>query len=297
VTDRLQLFDSLPASVRLVEVGPRDGLQNEPGRVPTKRKIEFVEALVAAGCRRIEVSSFVSPKRVPQLADAEEVFRSLRRVPGVTFTALVPNLDGLERALSCGVDSVAVLTAASSSFNERNLGCDTETSLQRLAAVTQRAQACSLRVRAYVSTAFVCPYEGEVAAAAVVRIVRRLDELGIRNTSIADTVGAAFPTGVARLLESLAEARGLGGIALHFHDTFHRALANALVGILSGVSEFDSSAGGLGGCPFAPGAKGNVATESLVEFFEGMGVRTGVHADRVREAVALLRAPSAPPAE
>lgn len=286
--NRSALYSSCPDSVRLVEVGPRDGLQNEGLQVPTANKVRFVEALADAGLRHIEVSSFVRPDRVEQLADAEEVFRSIHRRPGVTYTALVPNLRGWERALATGVDSISLLTAASEAFNHKNIGCSIAESLRRIREVVEKARGSGVRIRAYVSTAFVCPYEGEVAPVKVVEIVKDLGDLGIDNISLGDTVGAAYPDAVSRLLEEVAGARGLRGIALHLHDTYDRALANSLAGLLHGVEEFDCSAGGLGGCPFAPGARGNVATEKLIDFFRGQGVAVEGDRERVRRALSEL---------
>lgn len=284
MSPQTDLFARCPATVEVVEVGPRDGLQNTSRSVSTAEKIAFTEALVDAGCKHVEVSSFVSPKRVPQLADAEAVFNGLHRRRGVVYTALVPNERGLERALKAGVRSIAVLTAASETFNRRNLGCSTEESLERMRAVVEHPSARELRLRAYISTAFVCPYEGAVATAAVAELVRRIDDLGVHNISLGDTLGAAYPDVVSRLLDAVEARRPLDGIALHLHDTYRRALANVLVGLLHGVSEFDSSAGGLGGCPFAPGARGNVATEELVDFLHGLGVTTGIDVAKVRQA-------------
>jgi hydroxymethylglutaryl-CoA lyase len=282
------LFSRLPSSAAVVEVGPRDGLQNEPRVIPAAAKIAFVEALAAAGLRHVEVSSFVSPARVPQLADAEEVCRGLQRRSGVTYTALVPNEKGLERALSAGIDSIALLTAASETFNRRNLGCTIGESLERARRLVERARPLGLRLRAYISTAFVCPYEGLIPPERVLTLVEELRAMGVANLSLGDTLGAAFPDAVSRLLELLEERGPLEGIALHLHDTYRRALSNVLAGLLHGIREFDASAGGLGGCPFAPGARGNLATEELVDFLEGMGIATGVDATKLREASAAL---------
>ncbi|MBI4606011.1 MAG: hydroxymethylglutaryl-CoA lyase [Planctomycetes bacterium] len=288
---RPALFARCPASVRAVEVGPRDGLQNEPELVPAAVKVAFVEALAGAGHRHIEVASFVSPRRVPQLSDAEDVFRALRPREGVRYTALVPNEEGLRRALDAGVASIAVFTAASESFSQKNTGCSIAESLERIRKVVSRAAREGLRVRGYVSMAFSCPYEGPIAASRVLDVVDRLRALGVLEVSLGDTTGAAFPDQVARLLEDLAARHGgLAGFALHLHDTHRRALANALAGLLLGIEELDSSSGGLGGCPFAPGAKGNVATEDLVELLEGMGIATGIDLARQRDASAGIRA-------
>jgi hydroxymethylglutaryl-CoA lyase len=279
-----ELFSRSPSKVRIVEVGPRDGLQNEAHPVSTAAKIALVDALSRAGHNHIEVSSFVSPQHVPQLADAEEVFRGIERRPGVLYTALVPNEEGLARALSVGVDSIAVLTAASNTFNKKNLGCSISESLDRIRGVLSAAASEKLRIRAYVSMAFVCPYEEAIRPSEVIKTVEQLRDLGIHDISLGDTLGAAYPAQISRLLEALEGRFGIQGFALHLHDTYHRALSNALTGFLHGVEEFDASTGGLGGCPFAPGAMGNVATEDLVDFFEGMGAGTGINRKKQREA-------------
>lgn len=282
------LFRLVPSTVRIVEVGPRDGLQNEAVFVPTAKKIAFVDALSDAGHTHIEVTSFVSPRRVPQLADAGDVFRGIRKSPGTTYTALVPNEEGLQRSLAAGARSIAVFTAASETFNRKNIGCSIDESIQRIAAVL-RAAPEGLRVRGYVSTAFVCPYEGTIDSLTALDVILRLRSLGIEEISIGDTLGAAWPDQVSRLLEAVDGSIGLRGIALHLHDTHRRALLNALVGLLHGVEEFDSSAGGLGGCPFAPGAKGNVATEELVALLHGMGISTGIDIEKERAAAERIR--------
>jgi hydroxymethylglutaryl-CoA lyase len=274
--------------VRIVEVGPRDGLQNEARLVPAEKKVAFVDALSAAGLEHIEVTSFVSPERLPQLADAEEVFRAITKREGVVYTALVPNEIGLRRALGCGVRSIALFSAASESFNQKNLGASIADSFERFRPVLAAAAREGLSVRGYVSMAFVCPFEGPIPPARAAQVVDRFRSAGVEKVSLGDTLGAASPRQVSDLLEELAARGGLGGVALHLHDTHRRALPNALAGLLHGIAEFDSSAGGLGGCPFAPGAKGNVATEDLVAFFEAMGVRTGVDVEAVRRAARII---------
>jgi len=283
------LFARAPRQVRIVEVGPRDGLQNEKKVVPTAAKIAFVDALSGAGLKHIEVSSFVSHRKVPQLSDAGEVFRGIRRLEGVTYTALVPNEEGFRRALEAQVRSIALFTAASESFSRRNVGCAIAESFERFRPVLAAARKEGVSVRGYVSMAFVCPYEGDIAPEKARDVVLRLRDAGIWSISLGDTVGAAFPTQVSRLLEAIDASGSLDGIALHLHDTHRRALSNALTGVLHGIEELDSSAGGLGGCPFAPGAKGNVATEDLVGFLEGMGITTGVDVTKVQAAVSVLR--------
>jgi hydroxymethylglutaryl-CoA lyase len=275
-----KLFARSPSRVRIVEVGPRDGLQNEAQPVSTAAKIALVDALSEAGHKHIEVASFVSPRRVPQMADAEEVFRGINRKPGVLYTALVPNEEGLARALSAGVDSVAVFTAASNTFNQKNLGCSVSQSVDNIRGVLSRAARGRVRIRAYVS----------MAPSDVIEIVKQLRDMGIHDISLGDTIGAAYPSQISRLLEALEDRWGIQGFALHLHDTYHRALANALAGLLHGVEEFDASTGGLGGCPFAPGATGNVATEALIDFFDGMGAPTGVDLEKQRVATERIRA-------
>jgi hydroxymethylglutaryl-CoA lyase len=263
-----------PERVRIVEVGPRDGLQNEPLPVPTEVKAEFIRRLAAAGLREIEATSFVHPQRVPQLADAEALLSAVSAVPA-RLSALVPNERGLERALAAGVQRIAVFTAASETFTQRNIGMSVEQSLETFGRVVRRALEAGLTVRGYVSTAFFCPYEGAIAAARVRAVTAALLELGVDEVSLGDTFGAAVPTGVYALMEAL-EALPKERLALHFHDTSGTALANVLAGLETGVTTFDSSAGGLGGCPFAPGATGNLATEDLVYMLERMDIRTGV---------------------
>ena len=271
--------------MRIIEVGPRDGLQNEPAAVPTDAKVAFVDALSGTGVSEIEVSSFVSPKWVPQLADAEEVFRRIRRAPGVVYSALVPNEKGLERAQAARVDKVAVFTAASETFNRKNVNASIAESIERFRPVFRTA---GVPVRAYVSTAFWCPYEGRVRPEAVLEVVGRLLDLGADELSIGDTIGKATADEVRALLGKLLPCRV--PVAMHFHDTYGRAVDNALTARREfGVDAFDSSAGGLGGCPYAPGASGNVATEVLVDAFESAGHPTRVRADAVRRAALGLR--------
>ncbi|MEZ4588541.1 MAG: hydroxymethylglutaryl-CoA lyase [Gemmatimonadales bacterium] len=269
--------------IRLVEVGPRDGLQTEKAVIPTEVKVAFVDALSECGFPEIEVSSFVSPKWVPQLADATEVFERITRRPGVVYSALVPNERGLERALAARVDKVAVFTAATETFARKNINATIAESIERFRPITARVE---LPVRGYLSTAFHCPYEGSVAPEAVVAVARQLIEIGVAELSIGDTIGKATPDEVRALLTALLPHVGGVGVALHFHDTYGRAVANAKAAADLGVSVFDSSAGGIGGCPFAPGATGNVSTQALVQLF---GDRTGIDAARLDAAAALVR--------
>jgi isopropylmalate/homocitrate/citramalate synthase len=276
--------------VRIFEVAPRDGLQNESAIMPTDDKVRLIEMLAQSGITDIEVSSFVNPARVPQLADTEEVFARIARRPGVRYWALVPNLRGLERARAAGVDDVALFTAASDAFAQRNIGKTIEQSLAEYRTVAESALSAGMRVRAYVSTAFACPYSGPVRPDDVWPIVVQLLEMGAHEISVADTIGAARPDEVARLTESLLPHLPLDRFAYHFHDTNGAALDNVGIALQYGVRIFDSAAGGLGGCPFAPGSPGNLATESLVQMLQGRGIECGVDIGRIRTAAEWLRA-------
>ena len=275
---------SKPSAVRIVEVGPRDGLQNEPAPVGTADKIAFVNALSDAGHRVIEVSAFVSPKWVPQMADAAEVFAGIARRSGTRYTALVPNLAGLQRAIAARVDGIAVFAAASESFSRRNINQSIAESLETYRAVCAAAKDAGLPVRAYVSTAFGCPFEGAVAPAAVAEVSAALMEMGAYEVAVSDTIGIAHPGQVAPVLAAVAARVPLDRVALHFHDTRGTALANVLTALDLGVTTFDASAGGLGGCPYAPGATGNLATEDLLYMLDGLGIDTGVSLERVLAA-------------
>lgn len=274
----------LPTSVRIVEVGPRDGLQNEATPIPTSEKIAFIDALSAAGLAEIEATSFVAPGRVPQLTDAEEVMRGIRRRDGCQYTVLVPNEKGLERARSASVTRIAVFTAASESFNRKNIRASIADSIDRFRPVIRAARDTGLSIRGYVSTAFACPYEGPVAPAAVRDVVSRLRDLGVDEISLGDTIGVAVPDEVDRLLDALEGTLPLADTALHLHDTRGTALSNVMRGLERGVAIFDASAGGLGGCPYAPGAGGNLATEDLLYLLDRLGIETGVDLDGVRHA-------------
>ncbi|HEU5424181.1 MAG TPA: hydroxymethylglutaryl-CoA lyase, partial [Nitrolancea sp.] len=256
----MSLVERLPRRVTVVEVGPRDGLQNEPQIVPTEAKIAFVEALAAAGLPVVEATSFVSPKAVPQLADAEAVMRGITRRPGTRYPVLVPNERGLERALAAGVDAIALFTAASEEFSRHNVRASIDETFDRFRPVAEQARAAGLWLRGYVSTAIDCPYSGPVAPEQAVAVAERLFELGCQEVALADTIGTATPRAVDRLLARTAARLGLERIGLHFHDTGGLALANVMIGLDYGVRVFDAAAGGLGGCPFAPGAPGNLAT-------------------------------------
>jgi isopropylmalate/homocitrate/citramalate synthase len=270
--------------VRIVEVGPRDGLQNEGARLPADEKAAFIRRLAASGIGAIEVGAFVRPDRVPQMADTDEVLLRVGAPAGVALSALVPNRTGMERAIACGLRDVAVFTAASESFTRRNINMTVEQSLARFGDVLALAADRGIRVRAYVSTAWWCPYEGRVAPDAAARLAVRLFDMGCREISLGDTIGAATPVEVAALLDRLAAEVPLAALAVHFHDTRGTALANVLAALLQGVTTVDAAAGGLGGCPYAPGASGNLATEDLVYMLHGMGVETGVDLNRLAEA-------------
>lgn len=281
-----------PTRATIVEVGPRDGLQNEAAALTTDEKVRFVNALAAAGHQVIEVSAFVSPTWVPQMADAEAVFAAIERRPGVRYTALVPNLAGLERALAARVDEVAVFAAATERFSAANLNQSINQSLTRYAEVTRRGLDAGLAVRGYVSCAFGCPFEGAVAVEAVIRVTQALLDQGVYEVAVSDTIGVAQPGQVRHLVPALfAAGVPAARLALHFHDTRGTALANVLTALDLGVTTFDASAGGLGGCPFAPGASGNLATEDLVYLLDGLGVVTGVSLEGVMAASTAL-APS-----
>jgi hydroxymethylglutaryl-CoA lyase len=280
----------LPSRVRIVEVGPRDGLQNEPELVPTATKVRFVEDLLDAGLRHVEVSSFVSPRAVPQLADAEDVFAALSPREGVTLGALVPNERGLQRALATSVGEIALFTGATDAFTIHNIHLTVQESLARFAPLAGAARDAGKRVRGYVSVAFGCPYQGAVAPSAVHDVARRLFDLGVQEVSLGDTIGVATPNQVPQVIGPLLEEFGPQRVALHLHDTRGTALANAFAGLLLGVTTFDSSAGGLGGCPYAPGAAGNLATEDLLYLLRGMGIETGVDLEAVARASRALSA-------
>ncbi|HEU4333548.1 MAG TPA: hydroxymethylglutaryl-CoA lyase [Candidatus Eisenbacteria bacterium] len=275
-------------NVRIIEVGPRDGLQNESQAIPTDVKVALVDALSEAGYDEIEVSAFVSPKWVPQLADAAEVFARIRRRPGVTYAALVPNEQGLDRALEAKAGKIAVFTAASETFNRKNINAGIEESIARFAPVVPRALEAGVRVRGYISTAFWCPYEGKIDPAAVVPVAKRLLDLGVEEISIGDTIGKAVPDEVHALLDRLLDALPQDQIALHFHDTYGTAVANALAAYARGITTFDASAGGVGGCPYAPGAAGNVATEDLVWALRRSGAEIAIDLEKVSAASDLL---------
>jgi hydroxymethylglutaryl-CoA lyase len=268
-------------TVRIVEVGPRDGLQNEKSIVPAATKVALVDRLSACGFPVVEAGSFVSPKWVPQLADAEEVLPAIRRHDGVLYPVLVPNEKGLERALAADVREIAVFTAASDAFNLKNINCDIAESLRRIAPVVERAHAAGLWVRGYVSTVLGCPYQGEVPLADVTRVARELFALGCDEISLGDTIGVGTPHKARAMLEACAADIPMHQLAVHFHDTYGQALANVSACLDAGVRIVDSAVGGLGGCPYAQGASGNVASEDLIYMLHGLGLHTGVDLDAV----------------
>lgn len=277
-----------PQRVTVVEVGPRDGLQNEPTSIPTLEKIAFVDALSETGLPVVEVSAFVSPKWVPQMADAAEVYAGITRRPGTRYPALVPNLAGLDRAHAAGVSEIAIFAASSETFSRRNINQSIDQSLETYRAVCERALALGLRIRAYLSTAFGCPFEGAVDPRRVGNVAAALIAMGAFEVAVSDTIGIAHPGQVPDVVGAVAEGVPLEKIALHFHDTRGTALANVLTALDLGIATFDSSAGGLGGCPYAPGATGNLATEDLLYLLNGLRIGTGVNLDAVVEASARI---------
>ena len=274
--------------ITIVEVGPRDGLQNERALVPTADKIEFINRLSAAHLPVIEVTAFVSPKWVPQMADAADVFAVIARADGIRYTALVPNLAGLDRAIAAGVTEVAVFAASTDTFSRKNINQSIDESLATYKQVCDRALAAGLRVRGYLSTAFGCPFEGDVAPHRVADVAARLLGLGVFEVAVSDTIGIAHPGQVPRVLDAVLARVPVDQVALHFHDTRGTALANVLAALPFGVATFDASAGGLGGCPYAPGAAGNLATDDLVYMLDGLGMDTGVSLAAVSEASAFI---------
>lgn len=274
----------LPSEVTVYEVGPRDGLQNEARQVPTAEKIRFIDALVASGIKAIEITSFVSPKWIPQLADNAEVARGIQRPPGVRMSALVPNRRGLDTALASGMKEIAVFMAASETHNKKNINKTTAETLEAFHEVVPHALANGLQVRAYMSTAFGCPYEGDVAPQKVVELTGQLRDMGVYQVSISDTIGVANPAQVEDVMTQVLAKHPASACAVHFHDTQGTALANCVIAMTMGITTIDSSAGGLGGCPYAPGASGNLATEDLVAMLHGMGIKTGIDLDKLIEA-------------
>ncbi len=277
-----------PKSVRIVEVGPRDGLQNEAQTVPTETKIEFIRRLAASGLKTIEATAFVSPKWVPQMADHAEVLRGLPHEDGVSYPVLVPNLRGFEEAVTAGAREVAVFAAASETFSQRNINCSIAESLDRFAPVFTAARAANVQVRGYVSCVLGCPYEGEINPDKVADVAAALFESGCYEVSLGDTIGVGTPNRTIGLIKTVGGRMPVDRLAGHFHDTYGQALANIYAALTMGVRVFDASVSGLGGCPYAPGATGNVATEDLLYMLNGMGIETGVDLDRLIAAGAFI---------
>ncbi len=275
---------TLPSRVTLVEVGPRDGLQNRPEQIPLAARLRLLDDLAAAGLRVIETGSFVNPQWVPQMADSEAVFRQVSRAPGVRYTALTPNLKGFQRAMAVAADEIAIMTAASESFSQKNTNCSIEQSLERLAPVASAAGESGVPLRGYISCALGCPYEGEVDPRAVHDLTRALFDMGCYEVSIGDTIGTGTAGSMARLLDLLLGEFAADKLAVHCHDTYGQALANILVALQRGIATVDASVAGLGGCPYAAGAAGNVATEDVVYMLHGMGIETGVDLPRLVDA-------------
>ena len=286
----LRTLSTLPRSVRIVEVGPRDGLQNEKAIIPTAQKIQFIQMLADAGLPVVEATSFVSPRAISQLSDASEVMANLSRRSSTSYPVLVPNLKGMERALAAGVRAIAVFTAASESFTRHNINATIAESLANFRPVIALAQQEKVTIRGYISTVFGCPYEGKVEPRQSLIVAQALLEMGVDELSLGDTIGVATPNQVEDVISLLVHdgAIPIKQIAVHFHDTRGTALANVLIALQSGISIIDSSAGGLGGCPFAPGAAGNLATEDLLYMLHGMGIHTGVDLDKVVAATSFI---------
>lgn len=274
-------MSAMPSSVRIVEVGARDGLQNEKTIVATDIKIQLIDRLSDCGLQAIEATSFVSPKWVPQLADAADVYTAIKKRAGVHYPVLVPNLQGYERARAVGVTGIAVFTAASEAFNRKNINASIDESIERFIPIMQRAKADNVSVRGYVSTVLGCPYQGEVPVADVVRVAKRLHELGCYEISLGDTIGIGTPVKARAMLAAVAQNVPMAALAVHFHDTRGQALANILACLELGVGVIDASVSGAGGCPYAHGATGNVATEDVVYMLHGMGISTGINLDKL----------------
>jgi hydroxymethylglutaryl-CoA lyase len=280
---------NLPKSVTIVEVGPRDGLQNEAEFVPTEQKIKLIELLSETGLERIEITSFVHPKAIPQLQDSEEVVKRIKNKPGVVYSTLVPNEKGLERALAAGVKEIALFVSASETHNQKNVRMSIVDSLKGFRNIAVKALAHGIRMRGYVVTVFGCPYEGRIAPEKVEFIINEYQMLGVHEVALGDTTGMANPVLVSRMVERIKPQLGEMSLALHFHDTRGAALANVLAALQEGVTVFDGSIGGLGGCPYAPGASGNVATEDLVNMMEEMGIETGIDLQKLIDCAKYAR--------
>jgi hydroxymethylglutaryl-CoA lyase len=281
-------MSGLPSRVTLVDVGPRDGLQNESAPVPTAAKIELVHRLQQAGCREIEVTSYVSPKWVPQMADNHAVMSGIQRVPGVRYSVLTPNMKGFEAAQADRPDEIVVFAAATEAFSQRNINCSIEESIERFRPVVAAARAQGIKVRGAISCAFGCPYQGEVSADEVEHVVRLMKDIGVQHCGVADTIGVGTPRRVQAGMERALQHYPLAEVSGHFHDTYGQALANIYACLELGIHTFDSSVGGLGGCPYAKGATGTVATENVVFMLRGMGIDTGINLDQLVDAAAYI---------
>jgi hydroxymethylglutaryl-CoA lyase len=280
----------LPKQVRMVEVGPRDGLQNEAQTVPAATKIALIERLADAGLATIEAGSFVSPKWIPQMADTAEVLAGLRRKPGVRYPVLVPNLKGYAAARAAGAEEIAIFGAASESFSQRNINCSIAESLERFAPVAEAARRDGVRIRGYISCVVDCPYEGPIAPGAVAAVAAKLRDMGCYEVSLGDTIGTGTPARIEAMIAAVAERVPIENLAVHFHDTYGQALANILASLELGIAVIDSSVAGLGGCPYAKGASGNVASEDVLYLLDGLGVRTGVDLGRLAAAGQFISA-------
>lgn len=275
---------ALPSQVKIVEVGPRDGLQNEPGQIGTSVKVELIKQLADAGIRAIEAASFVSPKWVPQMADSAEVMEQIDKKPGVTYSALTPNMKGFENAMACGVDEVAIFAAASEQFSQKNINCSIEESLQRFAPIMAAAKEQDMPVRGYISCVLGCPYQGEVVPSEVARVAKALADMGCYEISLGDTIGVGTPGATKSMLKAVSETVPTEQLAVHCHDTYGQALANIYAALEMDVAVVDSSVAGLGGCPYAKGASGNVATEDVLFMLNGLGIETGIDMERLLDA-------------
>lgn len=280
---------TVPSQVKIVEVGPRDGLQNEATPIPTDIKVEFINQLSDAGYKSIEVTSFVSPKWIPQLADHAEVFSQIKKNPQVSYPVLVPNLQGFEEAQQLGVKEIAVFTTASEAFSKKNTNCTVQESLQRISEITAAAKKHEIKIRGYISCVLGCPYEGEMSAEKVAVLAGKLLKMGCYEISLGDTIGVGTPLAAKKLLTSVAKQVPIKQLAVHFHDTYGMALANIYAALEFGVGVIDSSVGGLGGCPYAKGAKGNVATETVLYMLNGMHIETGIDLEKVKAASQYIR--------
>ena len=283
-------MNRLPASVRIVDVGPRDGLQNEKGEVPTAIKLELIERLADAGIRSVEATAFVSPKWIPQMADHTEVLERIRRKPGVSYPVLTPNLKGFEAAKAAGATEVAVFGAASEAFSKKNINCSIAESLERFRPVVDAAKSASIRVRGYISCVVECPYEGQVKPEKVAEVAGALYDMGCYEVSLGDTIGAGTPRKTQSMIEACMKRVPAQKLAGHYHDTYGQALANIYASMELGIATFDSSVSGLGGCPYAKGASGNVATEDVVYMLHGLGIETGIDLDKLVETGAWISA-------